>query len=126
MASVPFAAYACLCKQDTIMSSQPPYFALKPARALAVAVSLLASGLASAQDPLNLPAQVILGGGQDTTDQTMPLARHTLQMQDEQATQLGANLSETLQRVPGLSAFNRENYAQDLQISSRGFGARSQ
>ncbi|NLD15813.1 MAG: TonB-dependent receptor [Gammaproteobacteria bacterium] len=108
------------------MSSQPPYFALKPARALALAVSLLASGQASAQDPLNLPAQLILGGGQDSAEQTMPLARHTLQMQDEQATQLGANLSETLQRVPGLSALNRENYAQDLQISSRGFGARSQ
>lgn len=108
------------------MSSQFPCFALKPVQVLAVAVSLLGSGMVWAQEPLNLPAQVILGGGQDTTDQTMPLARHTLQMQDEQATQLGANLSETLQRVPGLSAFNRENYAQDLQISSRGFGARSQ
>src|SRR5690554_7914363 len=35
-------------------------------------------------------------------------------------------LFRSLQRVPGLSALNRENYAQDLQISSRGFGARSQ
>jgi iron complex outermembrane receptor protein len=35
------------------------------------------------------------------------------------------NLSEALQRVPGLAALNRQNYAQDLQISSRGFGARS-
>jgi iron complex outermembrane receptor protein len=35
------------------------------------------------------------------------------------------NLSETLVRVPGLVAQNRQNYAQDLQISSRGFGARS-
>lgn len=35
------------------------------------------------------------------------------------------NLSETLARVPGLTALNRQNYAQDLQISSRGFGARS-
>lgn len=35
------------------------------------------------------------------------------------------NLSETLVRVPGLMALNRQNYAQDLQISSRGFGARS-
>ncbi|MEW6689368.1 MAG: TonB-dependent receptor, partial [Pseudomonadota bacterium] len=30
-----------------------------------------------------------------------------------------------LGRVPGLSVQNRQNYAQDLQISSRGFGARS-
>lgn len=38
---------------------------------------------------------------------------------------LGVNLSETLAGVPGLSAQNRGNYAQDLQLSVRGFGARS-
>ncbi|MEO8977824.1 MAG: TonB-dependent receptor, partial [Casimicrobiaceae bacterium] len=36
------------------------------------------------------------------------------------------NLSETLARIPGVVANNRQNYAQDLQISSRGFGARAQ
>jgi iron complex outermembrane receptor protein len=36
------------------------------------------------------------------------------------------NLSETLARVPGVFAMNRQNYAQDLQISSRGFGSRAQ
>jgi iron complex outermembrane recepter protein len=35
------------------------------------------------------------------------------------------NLSEALVRVPGLVVANRNNYAQDLQISSRGFGARA-
>lgn len=35
------------------------------------------------------------------------------------------NLSEALARVPGLTVSNRNNYAQDLQISSRGFGARA-
>jgi iron complex outermembrane receptor protein len=35
------------------------------------------------------------------------------------------NLSEALQRVPGLTVANRNNYAQDLQISSRGYGARA-
>lgn len=35
------------------------------------------------------------------------------------------NLSEALARVPGLTANNRQNYAQDLQLSSRGFGARA-
>ena len=35
------------------------------------------------------------------------------------------NLSEALSRVPGVVALNRQNYAQDIQISSRGFGARS-
>jgi len=36
------------------------------------------------------------------------------------------NLSETLPRVPGVVVLNRQNYAQDLQISSRGYGARTQ
>ncbi|MCJ8160546.1 TonB-dependent receptor [Acinetobacter zhairhuonensis] len=35
------------------------------------------------------------------------------------------NISELLQGVAGLQINNRENYAQDLQISMRGFGARS-
>ena len=35
------------------------------------------------------------------------------------------NLSESLGRVPGIVVLNRQNYAQDLQISSRGFGARA-
>lgn len=39
--------------------------------------------------------------------------------------QLQINLSEGLARVPGLVIRNRENYAQDLQISIRGYGARS-
>src|ERR1051325_2828493 len=35
------------------------------------------------------------------------------------------NLSESLGRVPGILVQNRQNYAQDLQVQSRGFGARS-
>jgi iron complex outermembrane receptor protein len=38
---------------------------------------------------------------------------------------LRVNASEALAAVPGLVVQNRQNYAQDLQISSRGFGARS-
>jgi iron complex outermembrane receptor protein len=39
--------------------------------------------------------------------------------------QLQVNLSETLLTVPGVSAQSRQNYAQDVQLSVRGFGARS-
>ena len=35
------------------------------------------------------------------------------------------NLSESLGSVPGIVVQNRQNYAQDLQVSSRGFGSRS-
>ena len=38
---------------------------------------------------------------------------------------LGVNISESLAGVPGLLARDRQNYAQDEQISVRGFGART-
>jgi len=37
----------------------------------------------------------------------------------------GVNLSESLGRAPGIVVRNRQNYAQDLQVSKRGFGARA-
>ena len=38
---------------------------------------------------------------------------------------LAVNLSESLPAIAGVSVQNRQNYAQDLQLSVRGFGARS-
>jgi len=35
------------------------------------------------------------------------------------------NISESLGYVPGINVANRNNYAQDLQISIRGFGSRA-
>jgi iron complex outermembrane receptor protein len=46
--------------------------------------------------------------------------RNTMQNGQQQV-----NLSETVGRAPGVVANTRQNYAQDLQISIRGFGARS-
>ena len=37
----------------------------------------------------------------------------------------GVNLSEAINRIPGITALNRQNYAQDLQLSIRGSGARA-
>ncbi len=39
--------------------------------------------------------------------------------------QAQVNLSETAVRIPGVIVGNRNNYAQDLAVSTRGFGARS-
>src|SRR3546814_19111629 len=41
------------------------------------------------------------------------------------ADQMQVNLSASLGGVPGLMIQNRQNYAQDLQLSIRGFGSRS-
>ncbi|MFO7705630.1 MAG: TonB-dependent receptor [Halopseudomonas sp.] len=74
---------------------------------------------------LSLPAQVVLGSEAQEQSSRLPLARTSLTATQLETSNLGANLSESLQRVPGLVAVNRQNYAQDLQISSRGFGARA-
>lgn len=74
---------------------------------------------------LSLPAQVVLGSEAQEQSSRLPLARTSLSAAQLETSNLGANLSESLQRVPGLVAVNRQNYAQDLQISSRGFGARA-
>ncbi len=55
----------------------------------------------------------------------IPASIDSLNINDIQNGQAQVNLSEALQRVPGLVVGNRQNYAQDLQISSRGFGSRS-
>ncbi|MCR2745540.1 TonB-dependent receptor family protein [Limnobacter parvus] len=67
------------------------------------------SATREARDPFEVPASV------DKINQ------NTL----EKAASFQVNLSETLARVPGLVINNRNNFAQDLQISIRGFGARA-
>lgn len=55
----------------------------------------------------------------------MPASIDVIDASRIQQSQQRVNASEALAAVPGLVAQNRQNYAQDLQISSRGFGARS-
>jgi iron complex outermembrane receptor protein len=55
----------------------------------------------------------------------LPISIDRVEAQTIQSGQLQVNLSESLVTVPGVSAQSRQNYAQDLQLSVRGFGARS-
>src|SRR5208282_2012616 len=55
----------------------------------------------------------------------LPVAIDRVERAAIQPGKLQVNLSESLDTVPGVSAESRQNYAQDLQISVRGFGARS-
>jgi len=54
-----------------------------------------------------------------------PAAIHSIDQDTIENAGPQVNLSESLNRVPGLTILNRQNYAQDLQVSIRGFGARS-
>ena len=118
---------------EPVMSSMSSFRTLSsspviPGRLARVATCLLASlafaGHAHAQvqrlapvtvtatrteaDPFDVPASIDRVDGSDVRDG-----------------RLQVNLSESLGVVPGLALQNRQNYAQDLQLSIRGFGARS-
>ncbi|WP_414719009.1 TonB-dependent receptor domain-containing protein [Variovorax sp.] len=56
---------------------------------------------------------------------TVPASVDAVQGEQLRNAQMQVNLSESLGGVPGLQIQNRQNYAQDLQLSVRGFGARS-
>jgi iron complex outermembrane receptor protein len=72
------------------------------------------------------PQQVVVTGSvaQRTADEA-PYAISVVGREALRSAGPMVNLSEALAQVPGLVVNNRANYAQDLQISSRGFGARA-
>lgn len=71
------------------------------------------------------PVTVTVTRGIEQSVRDAPASVDVIDAATLQNGQLQVNLSESLGRVPGMVAQNRQNYAQDLQISSRGFGARS-
>ncbi|RYY90576.1 MAG: TonB-dependent receptor, partial [Comamonadaceae bacterium] len=79
-----------------------------PAAGPTLPTIVVTPGLGAAQRAFDTPASIDVVPGSALRDD-----------------KLGINLSESLARVPGLTALNRQNYAQDVQISSRGYGARS-
>ncbi|WP_065942897.1 TonB-dependent receptor [Pseudomonas sp. 25 R 14] len=81
---------------------------------------------AQAEDaPLILDPSVVTGSRSVSRSFDLPYSVDSISREQISDGQLGINASEALARVPGLVVQNRQNYAQDLQISSRGFGARS-
>lgn len=68
---------------------------------------------------------VVTGSAPERQRWLSPVSMDVVDEEEIRAGQLQVNVSESLGRVPGLVIQNRQNYAQDLQISVRGFGARS-
>ncbi|MEN4888333.1 TonB-dependent receptor PqqU [Erwinia billingiae] len=97
-----------------------PLFLLQPAMSYAQSTapqsstdspsegSLMVIKQRSGLSELDTPAAVSVVSGDDLRNSTAQV-----------------NLSESLGSVPGLQIQNRQNYAQDLQLSVRGFGSRS-
>jgi iron complex outermembrane receptor protein len=92
-----------------------------------VATNALSVSVANAAEPAAAPVQtiVVTATRVEQSSFDLPVSIDVIDKSHLQDQQLQVNLSESLARVPGIVAQNRQNYAQDLQISSRGFGARS-
>jgi iron complex outermembrane receptor protein len=73
----------------------------------------------------DLSSVVITATRMPTDSRDLPVSVDRIDAPTIRSGQLQVNLSESLMTVPGVSAQSRQNYAQDLQLSVRGFGARS-
>jgi iron complex outermembrane receptor protein len=99
--------------------------ALRVARAAAGAVAAtgIATGIATAQ---TLPPVTVTATRTEASTFDVPASVNVIDGDRLRAAgRPGINLSESLAVVPGVIARDRQNYAQDLQLSIRGFGARS-
>lgn len=96
-----------------------PTFAL---RRLNAALLMTLAGTAGAQ---TLQEVVVSASRQEQQSFDAPASVQAVGQDAIEAAGPRVNLSEVMTRVPGITVLNRQNYAQDLQLSIRGFGSRS-
>ena len=85
----------------------------------------LAPPMTSAEETAVSPV-VVTATRDERSSFELPVSVDTVDADQIQSQRAGVNISETLNRIPGTVVQNRETFAQEQQISVRGFGARSQ
>ena len=84
------------------------------------------AGPALAEDAtFQVPPVVVTATRTERSSFDVPVSIDAFDSEQIQEGQPTVNASEMLMKAPGVVANTRQNYAQDLQISIRGFGARS-
>ena len=111
-ARLALVALACTCTSFGALAQAAPEAAANAASAPAAQATVL--------DPITVTGTRAPRRAFDAPHAISTLDAATLQSAGPQI-----NLSEALSRVPGIVVNNRSNYAQDLQMSSRGYGARA-
>ena len=98
-----------------------------PLRRLHVALMLALAGVAQAQTvaPTTLKEVVVSANRQEQQSFDAPASIQAVGADVIEAAGPRVNLSEAMNRVPGITVLNRQNYAQDLQLSIRGSGSRA-
>lgn len=98
----------------------PVLFLAGASAALAALPSLAATGGA----PVELPGIVVTARVESAPAFDLPASLDVVDLQAD-SSRAGTDLSEVVGGIPGLLARDRQNRAQDTQLSIRGFGARS-
>ena len=102
----------------------------KPHHALTVGallcLSVFPSSVLHAQTATNELKEIIVQSGRLEQKQfDAPASVYTIDADTLRSSGPQVNISDVLNRAPGVVALNRNNYAQDVQISIRGFGSRA-
>ena len=100
-------------------------FKTKLLTAAVLSTCFLSQNSFSAEDNIVSAPVVVTATRVEQNSFDLPVAIDVVDKSDIQDGQLQMTLSESLIRVPGVTAQNRTQQAQDPQISSRGFGSRS-
>jgi iron complex outermembrane receptor protein len=91
-----------------------------------LALSLVTSSFAFADDVRHLSPTVVTATRYESNSFDLPLSIDAVSGSEIRDARAGANLSEIAPRIPGVVINYRSTAAQELSISTRGFGARSQ
>ncbi|KGT90301.1 TonB-dependent receptor [Erwinia typographi] len=97
-----------------------PLFFIQPAVSNAESAATQSATDASSENSL-----MVIKQRSGLSELDTPAAVSVVSGDDLRSSSAQVNLSEGLGSVPGLQIQNRQNYAQDLQLSVRGFGSRS-
>lgn len=92
---------------------------------LALALALVGAPVA-ADESVIAPTVVITGTRVEQNSFDLPMAIDAIDAATIQEQRANVNLSEVINRVPGVAAAGKENYTQEQSLTIRGFGARSQ
>ena len=115
-----------MCWRNISPPCSEPVPLVKRVTLLSLACALDVVAPAAAQDPAPLLPEVTVSATRVEHESfDLPVSIDSIEQRTIREDNPQVNLSETLNRVPGVVVRNRQNYAQDLQISSRGFGGRA-
>lgn len=92
---------------------------------IALALALMGQA-ALAAPPILAPTVVITGTRVEQNSFDLPMAIDSIDAATIQEQRATVNLSEVINRVPGVASAGKENYTQEQSLTIRGFGARSQ